>query len=435
MAPGRIHVYVGPTCPPDEILKRFPEVVINPPASHGDFFSPELRSGDVAVVIDGFYHHALGLRHKEYLHALDRGISVIGAASIGALRALELDSFGMWGCGVVYEQYRAGIFDGDDAVAVAHEADPPYTSLSVPLVNLHAAARAACVARVLREEQVDEVISVLRTEYYPARTQERVIQLLRQRDLPGFADWYAQRIADDPHVFDQKRQDCFSALEAARGIAAAGARGHVRGGENERWKTFFVRHWRNHFVGLAGDPPLRHRLAYQQIFDPHYERVWVTYLNETYARRGRPFFGDVPPDLADFVAGRTGTDRFLPAGGPEHRDWLFDVLCPEPDLADPREVELLLAGEEPADVEAVSVHLRQTLAFAGASGAEQRLPTLLSRDAGKLLLSRVWEIPVEQLARECRRRGIPNIKTAMRLLQPFIVGVLKTGKYWRMEAA
>ena len=46
--------------------------------------------------------------HKEILFALSEGIDVYGAASMGALRAAELDAFGMRGIGDVYSAYAEG---------------------------------------------------------------------------------------------------------------------------------------------------------------------------------------------------------------------------------------------------------------------------------------------------------------------------------------
>ena len=39
------------------------------------------------------------------------GVRVYGAASMGALRAAELDAFGMVGIGKIYESYRVGRYD------------------------------------------------------------------------------------------------------------------------------------------------------------------------------------------------------------------------------------------------------------------------------------------------------------------------------------
>ncbi|MDQ7807518.1 TfuA-like protein [Amycolatopsis sp. A133] len=436
MATGTVHLYVGPTCSAVEVRRRFPDVVVHPPASHGDFFAADLVSGDVAVVVDGYYHHRLGLRHKEYLYALDRGVTVLGAASIGALRARELSAFGMRGSGAVYELYRAGVFDGDDAVAVAHEDSAPYTSLSVPLVNLYAAAQAACAAGVLRSEDVDEVIAALRAEYYPLRTEARVVRILRRAGRAELADWYEERTAADPHVFDQKRRDCLDAVEAARHLVADGAVGQVTGSGGADWKTVFLRVWSNSFAERTGDPPLGHRLAYQQIFSSGYPRAWERYLDETYRRRRPAPAGEAVGDLAESLSRQIGVARF-PQPVTHKEDWLFDFVCPVPDLSDPGEVELLLSTEEPGDVETVARYLRQLREFTGrGSGfAVGDDPEVLSGDAAKVLLCHLWEVPPAKLVRECRRRGIPNVRTAIRILQPFVVGAIKDRKYTRVGPA
>ena len=65
--------------------------------------------------------------HREILWALSQGVHVFGAASMGALRAAELDGFGMRGIGRIYAAYRDGCwpgydepFEDDDEVAVIH---------------------------------------------------------------------------------------------------------------------------------------------------------------------------------------------------------------------------------------------------------------------------------------------------------------------------
>ncbi|MFG2439695.1 TfuA-like protein [Streptomyces sp. NPDC048508] len=112
------HVYVGPTL--EKSVPEFaePGMRVCPPARHGDLIADALRDGDTVVLIDGVYHQAPALRHKEILAAMGRGVRVIGAASIGALRAAELAPFGMLGVGAVYTAYAQGKITGDDEVAV-----------------------------------------------------------------------------------------------------------------------------------------------------------------------------------------------------------------------------------------------------------------------------------------------------------------------------
>ena len=80
-------------------------------------------------IIDGYFEVTPTVWHKEILWAMAQGIHVYGSASIGALRAAELCSFGMTGVGRIFVAYRDGILTDDDEVAVMHApkswANPP----------------------------------------------------------------------------------------------------------------------------------------------------------------------------------------------------------------------------------------------------------------------------------------------------------------------
>ena len=103
-----------------------------PPVRRGDL--PARFAGTV-IIIDGDFHQSLSVSPKEILRLLDTGTTVVGAASMGALRATELSTFGMIGLGWVFEAYRTGVIVADDEVAVAYDPDT-LASLTVPLVNI-----------------------------------------------------------------------------------------------------------------------------------------------------------------------------------------------------------------------------------------------------------------------------------------------------------
>ena len=68
-----------------------------------------------------------------------QGIHVYGAASIGALRAAELDVFGMRGIGRIYEDFRDGVLEDDDEVAVLHGPEElGYPPVTEAMVNIRA---------------------------------------------------------------------------------------------------------------------------------------------------------------------------------------------------------------------------------------------------------------------------------------------------------
>ncbi|MEK6279022.1 MAG: TfuA-like protein [Acidobacteriota bacterium] len=89
----------------------------------------------IIVIIDGEFGQNLSVSPKEILRLLDQGVRVIGASSMGALRAAELQRFGMEGLGWIYDSFASGRLTRDDEVALTYS---PIDSspVTVPLVNV-----------------------------------------------------------------------------------------------------------------------------------------------------------------------------------------------------------------------------------------------------------------------------------------------------------
>jgi hypothetical protein len=89
----------------------------------GDFADLLARDRPGTVVLtDGIFANSLAVTPTECRELLERGWTVIGASSMGALRASELWSVGMIGIGEVYTLYRLGVLRSDADVAVAIDA-------------------------------------------------------------------------------------------------------------------------------------------------------------------------------------------------------------------------------------------------------------------------------------------------------------------------
>ena len=105
------YVFLGPTLPPVEAASLL-EAVYLPPVRQGDVLRLVRSARPKAIgIVDGYFRAVPAIWHKEVLFALSQGVHVFGAASMGALRAAELDGFGMVGVGRVYEAYRSGTFE------------------------------------------------------------------------------------------------------------------------------------------------------------------------------------------------------------------------------------------------------------------------------------------------------------------------------------
>src|SRR4051794_18593554 len=96
-------LFVGPSLPAAEIRARFAAVDADlwllPPAQRGDVLRLLTSRPDVVGILDGYFFHVPSLLHREIILALEQGARVLGAASLGALRAAELDTYGMEGVG------------------------------------------------------------------------------------------------------------------------------------------------------------------------------------------------------------------------------------------------------------------------------------------------------------------------------------------------
>lgn len=180
------------------------------PAAQGDIFNAVGRCRVIGLV-DGYFEGVPAIWHKEILYALSQGIHVFGASSLGALRAVELDSLGMRGVGQIYEWYKAGIIDGDDEVALVHSpAELNYLGLSEPLVNVRATLLRATEEEVISAFTAQSLLSIGKQIFYKERTWERLMEVARQTALTlgVLPDWIKE------NRVDQKKLDALAMVEA-----------------------------------------------------------------------------------------------------------------------------------------------------------------------------------------------------------------------------
>ncbi|MBX7270073.1 hypothetical protein KIF24_31325 [Micromonospora sp. Llam7] len=207
-----VHVFAGPTIDAATIGERLPEAVVHPPVRHGDLLALGLVPGDTVAIIDGVFFRTGAIRHKEILHLLQSGVTVWGASSMGALRAAELDRYGMRGVGVVHRLYRTGVIDGDDEVALLHaEADDGYRVMSEALVSVRVATRRARVAGVVTAADEKHLCAVAKSLAFGDRTYRRITAAAAADGLPtstakDFRDFVAGRDTD------VKRRDALALL-------------------------------------------------------------------------------------------------------------------------------------------------------------------------------------------------------------------------------
>jgi len=154
----------------------FPNCRILPPASRGDLYRQAERSPELICLIDGTFEHHPAVWHKEILYALSKGIEVIGAASMGALRGAECARFGMVGLGRIFRDYQSGRRVSDADVAVLHGPEEVgFMPLTVSLADAEYTALMLFRRRHISRCITARLLGSARSLFYKQRTWQQIL--------------------------------------------------------------------------------------------------------------------------------------------------------------------------------------------------------------------------------------------------------------------
>jgi hypothetical protein len=216
MTNTRAVIFLGPSLPV-ATARTVLDAVYLPPAKQADIVSAiRTYRPNVIGLIDGEFGQSLSVWHKEILFALDEGIAVFGASSMGALRAAETSVYGTIGIGAVYEMYASGELTDDDEVALSHgPAEADYLAMSLPMVNIRFTVRRAVDEGVMDEALATSLLAIAKALYFPDRTLLRLVREATTAGIPADAIDRFRRYATD-HYCDIKRDDALALLAAVR---------------------------------------------------------------------------------------------------------------------------------------------------------------------------------------------------------------------------
>jgi len=209
----KIVVFLGPSLDLKTAQEILPSAEFRPPASRGDIEKAVSGGAESICLIDGVFFEQCSVGHREILAALKKGVFVVGASSMGALRASEMSSFGMVGIGQVYALYKDGILESDDEVAIICD---PFSNepLSEALVNIRETLKKAVSESVFTQEQSDTFLQMARGVYYPERTYGDLIGKAKEEkiiSLPALLNFEKWILGGN--AADIKKEDAVSVLK------------------------------------------------------------------------------------------------------------------------------------------------------------------------------------------------------------------------------
>jgi hypothetical protein len=207
-------VFLGPSLPLGAAREILGAEYL-PPARFGDVY--RLIGGEtrIIVLIDGVFHGHAPVWQREIGYALESGVRVYGASSMGALRAAELHAHGMIGVGTVFQWYLTGQIDGDDEVALLHSGpDQGYRPISTPLVTIRFNVLEAAARGIVAPEQAAALIAAMKRMSFRERSLDALWETPAGRSLnePRRA---ALRAFFQQDAIDVKGRDAVRALQKA----------------------------------------------------------------------------------------------------------------------------------------------------------------------------------------------------------------------------
>jgi TfuA protein len=177
-------IFLGPSLNHEKARKVF-DADYRPPAKKGDFLR---LTADSKVKIVGFVDGVFLQDYpptpiEVYQLARKEGILLAGAASLGALRAVELEKFGMVGIGKIFQLYKTGRVDADDEVAVtyAHAPGGDYQLQSEAMIDIRYNLFLAWKKQFIGKKTKIALARVAKETYFPRRNYAHIIEEAKGR--------------------------------------------------------------------------------------------------------------------------------------------------------------------------------------------------------------------------------------------------------------
>lgn len=198
-------VFVGPSLDQETAVEHLAATYL-PPIRRGDLPAVVSRGARAVGIIDGEFNQSLAVSVMEIRAALNQGVRIWGASSMGALRAVECRSLGMKGVGWIYERYEDGTLTADDEVALVF--DPcSGRPLSIPLVNVRWAIELAGIG------EAQPLLEIAHAVSYVERTAKALLAAAQDGRYAAAMRHLVDFMNSNPVQCDRKRLDALLLLE------------------------------------------------------------------------------------------------------------------------------------------------------------------------------------------------------------------------------
>ena len=192
-------IFLGPSLEINK-AKKIINADFKPPAKKGDFINLSLlRDKRDIVLIDGVFLQEYPPTPIEVFQVvINKNFKVYGASSIGALRAVELEKFGMKGIGKIFELFKKNLINSDDEIAVTFDSE--YHLLSEAMIDIRYNIFLCWKKGIIDKETKQIMVNLAKRIYFPFRNYENIIR--KSLQLYPSKEKYISRFND--YIVDNK---------------------------------------------------------------------------------------------------------------------------------------------------------------------------------------------------------------------------------------
>ena len=188
MSTSKPIIFIGPSLNHDKARRIF-QADYRAPAKKGDLMmlltsysnsTEEPNSTNFVGLVDGLFLQDYPPTPIEVYQLLsNKNFHVVGGASIGALRAIELEKFGMVGIGKIFELFRNGATDADDEVAVTFQQGAGEDIQSEAMIDIRFNLFVACRKQIITDRVKRAIAKTAKSIYFPYRNYTHVLEQTR----------------------------------------------------------------------------------------------------------------------------------------------------------------------------------------------------------------------------------------------------------------
>ena len=212
----KIKVYAQLSIDEKQIRRYLRKAIVCGPIKRGDIYNDINHRFNSIAIIDGRFDQTLAVSPSEIQDGIRSGLRIYGSSSMGALRAAELNSFGMIGVGKIFDYIKNSLLFRDDFVGQVFSENNKYLK-SYSYIDFFFSAKKLVKEKKIDSESARLLCRIYSNLYYTERNRLGLLQKIQTyKDCTKltksaeivFKCNYSQKKTDALELLKKIQKDC-----------------------------------------------------------------------------------------------------------------------------------------------------------------------------------------------------------------------------------